>query len=141
MRIAEVIEASGHPKIRADHPTTLEITKETLVTQRGDCIIAICASKGCVDLSPEFKKLMRNNETRATLTIEAGNRSATILGRGNGKLTFGHPNDLVARKSAYTCDRTIMVLADKSASDLDREFVKILRDPRMGIRVELVAEL
>jgi hypothetical protein len=34
-----------------------------------------------------------------------------------------------------------MVLADKAASDLDREFVKILRDPGTRIRIELVAEL
>jgi hypothetical protein len=141
MQIAEVIQASGHPKIRANHPTTLEITKEDHLTERGDCIIAICASKGCTDLSPRFSKLMRNDETRVMLTIEAGNRIETILGRGNGRLTLSHPNDLVVRKSNYTCSRTIMVLADKAASDLDREFVKILRDPGTRIRIELVAEL
>lgn len=141
MQIAEVIQASGHPKIRANHPTTLEITKEDHLTERGDCIVAICASKGCTDLSPRFSKLMRNDETRVTLTIEAGNRSETILGRGNGRLTLNHPTDLVVRKSNYTCSRTMMVLADKAASDLDREFVKILRDPGTRIRIELVAEL
>lgn len=141
MRIAEMIEASGHPKIRATHPTTLEITKETHLTDRGDCIVATCASKGCADLSPEFSKLMKNNETRVTLTIEAGNRSETILGRGSSKLTLSHPNDLVVRKSNYTCDRTIMVLANESASDLDREFVRTVRDPRTKIRIELIAEL
>lgn len=141
MRIAEVIEASGHPKIRANHPTTLEITKETHLTERGDCMIAIRASKGCADLSPGFSRLMRNDETRVRLTIEAGNRSETILGRGNSRLTLNHPNDLVVRKSNYICSRTIMVLADKAASDLDREFVKILRDPGTRIRIELVAEL
>lgn len=136
-----MIEASGHPKIRATHPTTLEITKETHLTDRGDCIVATCASKGCADLSPEFSKLMKNNETRVTLTIEAGNRSETILGRGSSKLTLSHPNDLVVRKSNYTCDRTIMVLANESASDLDREFVRTVRDPRTKIRIELIAEL
>lgn len=136
-----MIEASGHPKIRATHPTTLEITKETHLTDRGDCIVATCASKGCADLSPEFSKLMKNNETRVTLTIEAGNRSETILGRGSSKLTLSHRNDLVVRKGNYTCDRTIMVLANKSASDLDREFVRTVRDPRTRIRIELIAEL
>jgi hypothetical protein len=141
MRIVEVIQASGHPEIRANHPTTLEITKEDHLTKRGDCIIATCASKGCADLSPEFSKLMRNNETCVTLTIRAGKRSETITGRGDGRLVLSHPTDLVARKSDYTCNRTIMILADKSASDLDREFVKPLRDPLTRIRIELVAEL
>ena len=141
MRIAEVIQASGHPKISAKHPTTLEITKEDHLTERGDCIIATCASKGCVDLSTEFSKLMKNNETRVTLRIRAGNRVETIRGRGDSRLTLDHPKDLVARKSNYVCHRTIMILADKSALDLDREFVRILRDPRTRIRIELVAEL
>jgi hypothetical protein len=141
MRIAEVIQASGHPKIRANHPTTLEITKGGHLTERGDCIIAISSSKGCADLSTEFSKLVKNDETRITLTIEAGNRTETIRGRGNSRLTLDHPNDLVARKSNYVCRRTIMILADKSASDLNRKFVRILRDPRTRIRIELVAEL
>jgi len=34
-----------------------------------------------------------------------------------------------------------MVQANKSASDLNREFVKMLRDPRTRIRIELIAEL
>jgi uncharacterized protein len=141
MRIAEVIQASGHPKIRANHPTTLEITKEGHLTERGDCIIATCASKGCVDLSTEFSKLVKNNETYVTLTIEAGNRTETIRGRGNNRLTLDHPNDLVVRKSNYVCHRTIMIMADKSALDLDRGFVRILRDPHTRIRIELIAEL
>jgi hypothetical protein len=141
MRIAEVIQALGHPKIKANHPTTLEITKEDHLTERGDCIIATCASKGCADLSAEFSKLVKNNETRVALRIEAGNRTETIRGRGNIRLTLDHPNDLVARKSKYVCHRTMMILADKSAQDLDREFVRILRDPLTRIRIELVAEL
>ena len=136
-----MIQAAGHPEIRANHPTTLEITKEDHLTKRGDCIIATCASKGCADLSPEFSKLMRNNETHVTLTIEAGERRETITGRGDTRLLLTHPTDLVARKSNYICDRTIMVLANKSASDLDREFVKMFRDARTRIRIELVAEL
>lgn len=141
MRIAEVIQASGHPKISAKHPTTLEITKEGHLTESGDCIIATCASKGCVDLSTGFSKLVKNNETRITLTIDAGNQVETIRGRGDSRLTLDHPKDLVARKSNYVCDRTIMILADKSALDLDRKFVRILRDPCTRIRIELVAEL
>jgi hypothetical protein len=141
MRIVEAIQASGHPKIRADHPTTLEITKEGNLTEKGDCIIATRASKGCADLSAGFSKLVKNDETHVTLTIEAGNRTETIRGHGSSKLTLHHSNDIVARKSNYVCNRTIMILADKSASDLHREFVKILRDSSTRIRIALVAEL
>ena len=141
MRKVELIQASGHPEIRATHSMTLEITKETHLTKRGDCIVATCASKGCADLSPEFSKLMRNNQTHVTLKIEAGELSEIITGRGDTKLTLTHPTDLVARKSNYTCNRTIMVHANKSASDMNREFVRMIRDPRTRIRIELTAEL
>jgi hypothetical protein len=141
MRIVEMIQASGHPEIRANHPMTLEITKEAHLTKRGDCIIATRASKGCTDFSTEFSRLLRNNGTCVTLTVSAGKRSETIRGRGDSRLILSHPTDLVARKSNYTCNRTIMILADKSASDLDREFVKTLRDPLTRIRIELIAEL
>jgi len=141
MRIVETIEASGHPKIRANHPTTLEITKESHLTERGDCIVATCASKGCADLSAGFSKLAKNDKTHVTLTIEAGNQTETIRGQGSSRLTLAHPNDLVARKSKFVCHRTVMIMADKSALHLNREFIRILRDPRTRIRIELVAEL
>lgn len=141
MRITERIEASGHPKIRANHPTTLEITKEEHLTEKGDCIIGICASKGCRDLSPQFSELLKTDKTRVVVTIRAGNRIETILGRGSKELTLSHPKDLVARKSNYTCNRTIMIMADKAASDLDRQFVRNLHDPGTRIEIELVAEL
>jgi len=141
MRIVEVIEASGHPKIRASHTTTLEITKEADLTERGDCIVATRASKGAADLSPEFTKLVKNNAARVVLRIKVANRSETITGRGDGRLLLNHPNDLVVRKSDYVCPRTLMVSADKSASDLSREFVRVLRDRSSRIVVEIVAEL
>jgi hypothetical protein len=141
MRRAEVIEAYGHSEISARHPTTLEITKEDRLTERGDCIIATRASKACLDLSTEFSKLVKNDEAHVTLRIEAEDWGEIIRGRGSSRLTLDHPNDLVVRKSNYVCHRTIMILADKSASDLDREFVRILRDPRTRMRIELVAEL
>lgn len=141
MRVVEVIEASGHPKIRATHATTLEITKDANLTERGDCIVATCASKGAADLSPGFTKLVKNNAARVVLRIKVANRSETILGRGDGRLLLSHPNDLVVRKSDYVCPRTLMVSADKSASDLSREFVRVLRDRSLTIVIEIVAEL
>lgn len=141
LRIAEIIQASGHPKIRATHKTTLEITKDAQVTERGDCIVATHASKGAADLSPEFSKLVKNNSARVTLTIKVADRSETIAGRGDRRLALSHPTDLVARKSNYVCTRTVMVQADKSASDLSREFLRALRDPSSTITVEIVAEV
>ena len=141
MRVFETVRASGHPKIRATHATTLEITKEVQLTDRGNCIVAVDASKGAKDLSPEFHNLVKNDNTIIKLTLKAGNLSETVTGRGDPRLTLDHPTDLVARKSTYVCSRTIMLGADKSSSDLSRDIVGAIRDPHTEITVILQAEL
>jgi hypothetical protein len=52
-----------------------------------------------------------------------------------------HLTDLVIRKSNYVCNRTLMVEADKSASNLGRDLVRALRDPQARIIVKMQAEL
>ena len=141
MQVSEIVRASGHPKIRATHATTLEITKEVQLTDRGNCIVAVDASKGAKDLSPEFHNLVKNDSTIIKLTLKAGNLSETLTGRGDPRLTLDHPTDLVARKSTYVCSRTIMLGADKSSSDLSRDIVGAIRDPHTEITVILQAEL
>jgi hypothetical protein len=140
MRVVETITAYGHPQIRATHPTTLEITKEKDVTPRGDCIIATRASKGAVDLSPSFKQLAAQPSTQITMTLTVNGCTLHVIGRGDLGLTFTHPTDLVARKSKYTCSRTLMVEADKAAADLPRSFVGVLRVAGVPVRIALVAE-
>jgi hypothetical protein len=120
---------------------TLEITKDAHITERGDCIVAICASKGAADLSPEFHRLVRNEDARITVTLEAAGQSEVIIGRGDSRLTLSHPADLVARKSNYVCRRTLMVEADRSASDLKREFVTALRNQNSMVTIEICAEI
>ena len=141
MRVAERIRATGHPRIRATHMTTLEITKDAHLTERGDCIVAVCATKGAADLSPNFRRLVRNNNAHIIMTMTVGNLCETITGRGDRRLTLSHPTDLVARKSNYVCTRTLMVDADKSASDMSLQFVSAIRDQSSRIEVEIVAEL
>ncbi|MCD6301577.1 MAG: DUF371 domain-containing protein, partial [Staphylothermus sp.] len=59
MVVVDVLYGRGHPNIRATHKTTLEITKEPHVTPRGDCIIAVNATKATKDLDPELKNIIR----------------------------------------------------------------------------------
>jgi len=120
---------------------TLEITKESHLTERGDCIVAVSASKGAADLSREFLKLARNNNARITLVMRVGEEVEIITGRGDGRLELSHPTDLVARRSDHVCSRTLMILADKAAANLSREFVRLLQDPSSTVRLEAAAEL
>jgi len=63
-----------------------------------------------------------------------------IVGQGNRELKFNHPTDMVARKSSYICPRTLMIKSNKSASDLDREFIKRLKNSKSTISIVIVVE-
>ncbi|MGB9674949.1 MAG: DUF371 domain-containing protein, partial [Nanopusillaceae archaeon] len=39
-----VINVKGHKLVKATHKSTLEITKDNFLTERGDCIIGINSS-------------------------------------------------------------------------------------------------
>jgi hypothetical protein len=140
MSIVELITAKGHPKIKATHRTTLQITKDAYLSERGDCIIAVEASKGAADLSRDFVRLARSSGSVITVILEVGNIKELIHGRGSQLLTYAHPTDLVARKSRFVCDRTLMVNSDKAACDLSRKLVKLLKNPDQEVRIQLIVQ-
>lgn len=140
MKNTEVIIACGHENVQSTHKTTFEITKETSLTKRGDCVIAVGATKGAADLNPRFKEAAKKKSTRITITIEAGEVKEVVRARGTPRLSFTHPTDLVVRKSGYVCGRTVAVRADKAASNLSRELVEKMRDPLQEIKITLTVE-
>ncbi len=138
-RTTHVFQASGHPAIRSTHPTTLEITTEENMTRRGDCIIAVKASAGLVDLPPEIKKTLSKADGIVRMTLLIGSHCFTVEGRGALGLSHSHPTDIVVRKSNFVSDRTLMVKADKAAADIPRDFVQLLRNPAQKIMIEITA--
>ena len=122
-----VITAKGHPNVKCTHKTTLEITKEDYLTSTGDCIIGICADKSMLDFPEDFKEKIRDAK-RVVVEILVDELREVIVGRGHRDLILNHPTDIVIRKSTYICPRTLMICADKSAKDIDREIVRRLRE-------------
>jgi hypothetical protein len=141
VEITETVMAYGHRLIQATHWATFEFTKERHLTIKGDCIIAVRANKACVDLGKEFKEAARNPEATITITIEAGGIKETIQAKGDPRLSFAHPTDIVVRKSRYVCSRTLAVKADKAASDISRSLVAKLRNPDQKVIVTLTVKV
>jgi len=139
-RVITVIFARGHEDIQATHRTTFEITKEPTLTKRGDCIIAIDATKGAADLPPDFKETARSEGAQMTITIEAGELKEVVRARGSPRLLFTHPTDLVVRKSNYICGRTLAIGADKAANELSRKLIEKIKKPNQKIRITLAVE-
>lgn len=141
MRIVEHFHALGHPNITARNRTTFEFTKETHLTRRGDCILAVGAEKGAVDLSNEFKSLARDDKSRIHVTVRVDNVEVVVSGYGSSRLTFLHPTDMVGRRSEFICDRTLLIRSDRAASDFPKEFVKSLMNPLQLVQIELTVEI
>ena len=124
------IPFNGHKNILSLHKKTIEITKDSQLTVNGDCIIGVGSNMACLDLPENVKKKIRNPNTVIALTILANEYSFSIHGNGSEKLTLKHPNDIVLRKSAFTCSRTIAIKCDKASDDIPREMIKKLQSPK-----------
>ena len=141
LKSVEELYAQGHPNVLGTHSMTFEITRDTHLSKRGDCVIAVNATKASADLSAEFKNLCKQEKSRITITLEAAGIVDVIQGKGDRGLTFTHSCEMVGRKSLFTSDRTIMVGADKAAVDLKRNLIEALRSPTTRLIVRLVVDV
>ena len=120
---------SGHKNVMSLHEKTIEITKDGNLTTNGDCVIGVDAAISCIDLPEKMKKNIQNPKSKISFSIEAEGKKFIIHGNGSEKLTLKHVKDIVLRKSAFTCSRTVAINCDKASSDIPRDFVKILQNP------------
>jgi len=126
--------------VRSTHRTTLEITKEPALSEKGDCIVAVESSAGMKDLPQKMKRSLCRESSKARLTLSIDSYCFSVEGRGAKGLTLAHPTDIVIRKSGFLSDRTLFVHANRSAADIPRSFVELLRDPSRCVVVEISVE-
>jgi hypothetical protein len=141
METTEIILAYGHENVLATHKTTLAITKNSQLSKRGDCIIAVSANKAVEDLSRKFKQALHRDTAKITILIEADEIAETVNASGNPQLILTHPADIVVRKSSYICNRTLAIQADKAACDLSRKLIERLRDPNQKVKITLTLKI
>nr|MDO8099256.1 DUF371 domain-containing protein [Candidatus Njordarchaeota archaeon] len=140
MKAIEELTAYGHRNIQSTHATTLEITKSDQITLKGDCIIAVRASKAISDLTPSFKELLRKPASKVTLSIDVSGLREEVKGFGDPRLQLISREDIVCRKSNFMCGRTLMVRANKAAADIDRRVIEALRCPRSNVSITISVE-
>jgi hypothetical protein len=137
----ETIVGYGHKNIQATHKTTLEFTKGTHLSKKGDCIIAVATDKALTDLSAEFKENLRKPHAKLIILIEAGGIIEQVNAHGSPQLILSHPTDMVIRKSDYVCNRTLAVHADKAAQDLSKALVEKLKNPEQKVKITLIVRV
>jgi hypothetical protein len=138
--LLERIAFHGHPMVLALHPTTIEITTDSHLTRRGDCIVGVAAEKGCEGLRTETKRALGRLNSRVSMRIVVEDQSFALVGMGDPRLTLTHPHDIVIRKSEYVSDRTLAVRASAAAKDIPRGLVRLLRDPNATGYLEIGVE-
>lgn len=141
MRCVEQIFARGHANIMAKHPTTIEITKSSSLSEKGDCIVAVMATKGLSDLSENFKRCCRVDNARILAEICSSGIVERICGRGCHLLPLNHPDEIVFRKSNFVSNRTLMIGADAASIDLNRKLIKAIRSSSATISIKLTVEI
>jgi hypothetical protein len=113
------------------------VTRDERLTRSGDCVVAVGAEASLADLPKELKAAARSSKATVSLTIEVGRESFTVKGMGHPDLTYSSELDMVARRSRYTCGRTLMVEADAAASGVPRSIAGLLTNPDVEVRVTL----
>ena len=131
-------QAYGHANVIGDHRTTVEITSESNLTPRGTCIVGVQADMTLQSLDSQVKQLAKSPNTRIVLKLAAADLTEEIEGRGNSGLTYSDSVSMVARKSSFVCGRTLMIEANKAASDLNRSLIERLKQPEAAIDCELL---
>ena len=121
-------KTKGHKNITSKHKTTLEFTTDKNITPQGDCIIGTNSETTLKKLPTNIKNKIQTDNTKITITLKTENNQDTIHGEGSSKLTLDHPTDMVCRKSNYTCNRTLIINADKAAKDINRKLIKELQN-------------
>jgi hypothetical protein len=127
--VQEEVIFHGHKNVRSLHARTIEITKDSNLTLRGDCIIGVSANKSCQDMSEELQRLLKDDSCSVTIDILVGNKSFKINGFGNKRLLLLSKHDIVIRKTNFICERTMAIRCDKASHDIPRDLIFSLQNP------------
>ncbi len=119
--------AKGHPNVTSLHKTTFEVTRDNEIGPVADCIIGVKSESVLEDIPVQIREAIRNKKIRIKIILETENASDLITGYGHPDLSLDHPTDMVCRKSSFTCNRTLMIRADKAAIDLKEELIEDLK--------------
>lgn len=109
----------GHPKITAEHRSTLEFTKDDHITGNGDCILGISSDHDIGDLN----KL--NGRLIFVMSVAGIEDSFEATIPKNHELT--DEKELVIRTSSFVSGRTYAIGSSKASIDIDRNLIEALK--------------
>lgn len=121
----------GHSNILGTHKNTFEFTKDSSLTRNGDCIIGVKSEF----LVSEIKNLLNYDKIKITISID--NLIDVVYAEMNK--VFSDEHEIVVRIGDHNSSRTLGVMADKAAKDIDRRIINKLKNPEARAMVEIEA--
>ncbi len=134
--VSDEITAYGHENILSMHNSTIAITKDSRLTKNGDCIIAVNSDKSCKDLKDQLKRYLMSGKP-VKIVIEVDGIRDEVIGFGSRQLKLTSTKDIVIRKSGFIDDRTLIIRADKSAVNINRELIDKLKYPKNVVKIKI----
>ncbi len=128
MKLSERIEFVGHPNILGTHRNTIELTRDSEISKRADCVIGVSADKACADLDVELKHHIQSGGG-LIFAIGVNDISSRFRARGSPELALTDKLEIVIRRSSFSSARTVAVSSEAAASDLPKEIIQRLRIP------------
>ena len=109
----------GHPKITAEHRSTLEFTKDDHITGNGDCILGISSDHDIGNLNKLKGRLI------FVMSVAGIEDSFEATIPKNHKIT--DEKELVIRTSSFVSGRTYAIGSSKASLDIDRNLIEALK--------------
>ncbi|MBI2549796.1 DUF371 domain-containing protein [Candidatus Woesearchaeota archaeon] len=125
--------AYGHPNILATHKTTLEITKDTQLTEKGNCIVAVWADFSLLRIKEVIGSCSSNDKILLTIAVAGIKEEIIAVVNKN----FGSDKEIVLRKGSFASERTLGIHANKAAAGLSRELVEKLKNSATAVSVTI----
>ncbi|MEM4268013.1 MAG: DUF371 domain-containing protein [Candidatus Woesearchaeota archaeon] len=125
-----MFSAYGHRNVLATHRSTFMFTRDADLTRRGDCIIGTKSDFFC-------DESLRSLSGKIRMVLEVDGLKEEVFAEYNP--SFASNRELVVRKSSFKCERTFATNASKSAFEIDRKIIEMMKqNKRMNVTVENV---
>ncbi len=112
----------GHPKITAEHKSTLEFTKDDHISGNGDCILGLSSDHQITELN----KL----KGRLIFIMKLGGIEDSFEATAPKNHEITDEKELVIRTSSFISSRTYAIASSKASIDIDRRLIEGLKEGR-----------
>ena len=137
-RAKDEVNCHGSAEITASSSSCIGLAKSEKIgeSKEGDSIIGVKADKSCKDLGKELKGSLKCGN-KVKITIEAGDIIDEFEAFGSPALVITDEGYIMIRKDDHIDEKTVAIMADKSACDLKKELIEKLKDPETKVKLTI----